>query len=302
MRKPNFFIVGAPKAGTTAMSEYLRTHPNVYMSEPKEPNFFAQDVTISPCARNIIEYLALFNGASPEHLRVGEASVAYLFSKKAPSAIWDFNPEAKIIVMLRRPIDLVYAWHGQLITGGLESIRDFENAWSLQEARSQGQQIPLNCVSPELLCYKKIGQLGSQVKALFEIFPRDQIHFILFDDFIANTGDEYQRLLHFLDLPIDGRVKFPRVNESQRYRWQWLGQFPRWIRRYFARPLSKLREQSSFKGTGLLKIVDYFNVKIEPRPPLRPEFRQYLQEQFYDEVLLLRELLGQQLSSWLENK
>jgi hypothetical protein len=302
MRKPNFFIVGAPKAGTTAMSEYLRTHPNVYMSEPKEPGFFAQDIRVSPYARNIIEYLALFNGASHEHLRVGEASVVYLCSKKALPAIWHFNPEAKIIVMLRRPIDLVYAWHGELIAGGLESIRDFENAWSLQGARSHGQQIPPSCVSPEILCYKRIGQLGSQVKALLEIFPRDQIHFILFDDFIADTRDEYQRLLHFLNLPMDSRLDFPCINENRRYKWQWLGQFPRWIRSYFARPLSKLRRQSSFKGTGLLKLIDYFNVEIEPRPPLRPEFRQYLQEQFHDEVMLLQELLGQQLSPWLESK
>jgi hypothetical protein len=302
MRKPNFFIVGAPKAGTTAMSEYLRTHPNVYMSDPKEPDFFARDVTISPYVRNMIEYLALFNGANPEHLRVGEASAVYLFSKKAPSAIWHFNPEAKIIVMLRRPVDLVYAWHGELLTGGLEPIRDFESAWSLQKARGQGQRIPPNCVPPERLFYKKIGQLGSQVKALLEIFPRDQVHFILFDDFIANTGDEYQKLLHFLDLPMDGRLEFPRVNESRRYKWQWLGQFPRRIRGYIARPLSKLRNQTGFKGTGLLKLLDHFNARAEPRPPLRPEFQKYLQDQFHDEVLLLQELLGQQLSSWLESK
>jgi hypothetical protein len=232
---------------------------------------------------------------------VGEASVAYLFSKKAPSAIWDFNPEAKIIVMLRRPVDLVYAFHGQLIINGSEPIRDFENAWSLQDARSQGQQIPPNC-HPELLYYKRIGQLGSQVKALLEIFPRDQVHFILFDDFIANTSYEYQRLLHFLNLPMDGRLEFPRANESRRYKWQWLGQFPRRIRGYIARPLNKLRNQTGFKGTGLLKLIDRFNAKTEPRSSLRPEFRQYLQEQFCDEVLLLQKILGQQLSSWLEDR
>jgi hypothetical protein len=225
----------------------------------------------------------------------------YLCSKKALPAIWNFNPEAKIIVMLRRPVDLVYAFYGQLIINGSEPIRDFEVAWSLQEARSQGQQIPPNC-HPELLCYKRIGQLGSQVKALLEIFPRDQVHFILFDDFIANTSYEYQILLHFLDLPMDGRLEFPRINESRRYKWQWLGHFPRRVRGYIARPLNKLRNQTGFKGTGLLKLIDRFNAKIEPRPPLRPEFRQYLQEQFRDEVLLLQELLGQQLSSWLESK
>ncbi|MGR6034291.1 MAG: sulfotransferase domain-containing protein [Candidatus Nitrosoglobus sp.] len=302
MHKPNFFIVGAPKAGTTAMSEYLRTHPNVYMSDPKEPNFFSQDVTISAHAGNMIEYLALFNSASPEHLRVGEASTTYLFSKKAPSAIWHFNSEAKIIVMLRRPVDLVYAWHGQLIISGVESITDFENAWFLQKARSQGQQIPPSCVSPELLCYKRIGQLGSHVKALLEIFPRDQVHLILFDDFIANTSYEYQRLIHFLDLPMDSRLEFPRINESRRYKRVWLGQFPRRIRGYIARPLNKLRKQTGFKGTGLLRLIDRFNVKVEQRLPMRSEFRQYLQEQFHDEVLLLQELLGQQLSSWLEDK
>jgi hypothetical protein len=304
MRKPNFFIIGAPKCGTTAMSEYLRTHPNVFMSEPKEPSFFSEDVAPSNY-RSYDEYLELFKNALPSHSVVAEASTRYIHSRQALSKIREAQPDAKLLAMLRHPIDLVYAFHGELFKIGNETEPDFERAWNLQLARAQGRALPPGVRGnrhPHRFQYQWIGCIGSQVKKLFEVFPRNQIHFILFDDFVTNTAFEYRKLLSFLSLPDDGRYEFPPINQAKQYKWPWLGQFSMRLCGRFSRPLTTLRRKTRFRGTGLIKALDRFNAETRPRPPLRPEFRQYLQEQFHDEVLLLQELLGQQLGSWLEDK
>ncbi len=300
VRKPNFFIIGAPKCGTTAMSEYLRTHPNVFMSEPKEPSFFSEDVGRSSY-RSSDEYLGLFARARPCQSVVAEASTRYIHSKLALPKIKLFEPQAKLMVMLRRPSDLVYAFHSELLRQGIESEQDFEKAWALQDIRASGKALPPARKNAHSLQYKWIGSLGSQMRILFRTFPRDQIHIITFDDFIANPGGEYRNLLSFLELPDDGRKEFPRINENIQYKWLWLGQFPKRLRGYVTRPLATLRRKTGFRGTGLIKTIDRFNAEASSRLPLRPEFRQYLDEVFSDEVKLLEELLGRDLSIWRGN-
>ena len=115
MKKPNFFIVGAPRCGTTALSEYLRGHPNVFFSQPKEIGFFATDFPGSRVITRFEDYMALFNDVQPDHLRVGEGSVWYMYSREAARNIHEYNPKAKLIVMLRNPVDLVHSLHSQLL-------------------------------------------------------------------------------------------------------------------------------------------------------------------------------------------
>lgn len=297
MKKPNFFIVGAPKCGTTAMSEYLRSHPNVFMSDPKEPCFFSRDVGPS-IYRSTDEYLDLFNRATPSQSVVAEASTQYIYSRHALSNIRVFQPSAKLMVMLRRPAELVYAFHGQMFKQGYESERDFETAWGLQQTRAAGRSLPPGCKDAHLLQYKWIGSLGSQMENLFRLFPKEQIHVTFFEDFAADTAREYRRLLSFLELPDDDRRDFPRINEAVQYKWPWLGQFPQRMRRSVAMPLAALRRKTGFQGTGILKMLNHLNAETRPRPPLRPEFHCHLEEVFSDEVKLLEGLLGRDLSAW----
>jgi hypothetical protein len=298
VRKPNFFIIGAPKCGTTAMSEYLRSHPNVFMSDPKEPCFFSKDVVPSNY-QTIDEYLELFAHAKPQHSVVAEASIRYIHSKYALDAIRKFQPDAKLMVMLRCPTDLVYAYHGQMLKQGDELEQDFEKAWGLQSARATGKALSQRGkYGYGLLQYKWIGSLGSQIENVLRIFPKDQVHVTFFEDMVADTGREYRRLLSFLELPDDGRKEFPRINEATAYKWLWLGQFPKRLRSHIAGLLHTLHRRTGFRGTGLLKILDHFNVETRPRPPLRPEFRYHLDEVFMEEVMLLEELLGQELPAW----
>src|SRR3954462_7600425 len=109
-RRPDFFIVGAPRSGTTAMFHYLSSHPDVYMSDRKEMHFFGTDLNFGPqiYRRSLDAYLAEYEGRNGEH-RAGEASVWYLLSKTAASEIKAFNADANIIIMLRDPVELLHS-------------------------------------------------------------------------------------------------------------------------------------------------------------------------------------------------
>ncbi len=167
--KPNFFIVGAPKCGTTALYEYLRPHPNIFMPELKEPHFFAKDLGTYPRIKTLEDYTGLFAGSTPEHLRVGEASVYYLRSSVAIANIHGFNPDARIIAMFRNPVDMVYSLHSQLLYWSEEIEPDFETAWRLQERRSQGLQLPPHSRGSFLLQYAQVGRFGTQTDRLLSV-------------------------------------------------------------------------------------------------------------------------------------
>jgi Sulfotransferase domain len=297
--RPNFFIVGAPKCGTTALYEYLRPHPNIFMPEIKEPHFFGTDLGTYPRIKTPEEYADLFAPSTPEHLRVGEASVYYLRSAVAIANIHRFNPDALIIAMFRNPVDMVYSLHSQLLYWSEETEPNFETAWRLQERRRRGLDLPPQSRGSFLLDYAEAGRFGTQTERLLSVFPREQVKLILYDDFTASPRGVYDEVVEFLGVPHDRRAAFPRVNENKRARVGALGQFLR-------KPPPPLR--SAFRGLKRIageerlsavkkRVVDLNTVK-ERRPPLSPEFRAELVATFRDEVALLSGLLGRDLSHW----
>jgi hypothetical protein len=298
--KPNFFIVGAPKCGTTALYEYLRPHPNIFMSEVKEPHFFAKDLGGYPAVKSLEDYIALFAGSSEQHSRVGEASVYYLRSSVAISNIHEFNPEARIIAMFRNPVDMVYSLHSQLLYVAEESVSDFETAWRLQERRSRGMDIPRTSREPSLLQYGEVGRFGTQTERLLAIFPAAQAKLILYDDFVASPKRVYDDVIDFLEIPHDQRAEFPRINENKKAR---IG----WVRDFFRRPppglhnaVRTLKQAVGSEGISAVKksLVD-LNTMKQRRPPLPAELRAELVEAFRDEVGLLARLMGRDLSHWV---
>lgn len=137
MKKPDFFIVGAAKCGTTAMYEYLKEHPEIFMPEDaKEPNYFGSDMNYKSSRLTEEQYLSLFSDAKNEK-RIGEASVWYLYSKLAASEIKEFCPSARIIIMLRNPVDMLYSLHSELFYGADEDIEDFKTALNAEEVRKK---------------------------------------------------------------------------------------------------------------------------------------------------------------------
>lgn len=300
MKYPNFFIVGAPKSGTTAMAAYLGQHENIFFSSPKEPCFFSEDFPGHRQTKSIEDYKRLFNDAGDEHIAVGEGSVWYLYSSVALKNIREFNKESKIIVMLRNPCEQVYSMHQECYLWRYEDEPDFEQAWALIEPRSEGKNVPKHCRAPEFLQYRKIASYTFQLKRLFEIFPREQIKVIIYDDFKENNARVYADILKFLGVPSDGRDSFVPVNENRRYRFHWLGGFllnqPEWLKWF----KTKFKKMFGIKRLGVRDFVGKKNTVYEKRKPLDPEMVKKLKEEFREEIDNLSEFIGRDLRSWYE--
>lgn len=295
-RIPNLFLIGAPKCGTTAMSHYLAGHPDIFMSEQagvKEPGYFADDEPKVFGARTIYsrqDYSMLFETASDSSAWIGEASICYLASGCAVPNILNASPGARFIVMVRNPIDIARGMHSQRVKRETEEIFDFEQAWRAQEARMDGQRLPPAFPEPASLQYGKLARIGEQLARLFDRVPKDRVHVIVYDDFIADSTACYSDLLQFLGVEDTGRNEFPVINQAKHYRLLRL-------QRALA-VLSNVRQALGIPGGwGVHKMIDRYNY-VAGAQPLRAEFRDELKRYFRSDVALLSRLLGQDLTSW----
>lgn len=299
MRKPDFFIVGAPKCGTSSFRRYLSEHPNIYLPVRDDMHFFAKD--FSPewdQVHNLDEYMRHFRKARARHKAVGERSVYYLFSKTAMQRLRHFNSEARLIALLRNPVDLVCSFHRQMVFMLHEDVEDFETAWRLQESRRRGENIPPTCKDPKVLQYVEVGRLGEQVRRMLDYFPIDQVKFVFLEDIDASVLGVYRDLLQFLGVPYDGRTKFPRLNVRKGLRSRRLARLvlrqPAPIRAATTGIKKLLRIQQSGIGVALMR---WNTRRVEP-DPLSPEFRRELVETFREDVELLARLTGRDLRHW----
>ncbi|NCO03733.1 MAG: sulfotransferase [Alphaproteobacteria bacterium] len=223
--KPDFFIIGAPKCGTTTLYSWLKQHPGIFMPESKEPHYFAQNLSDRYCRiRSEESYLDLFKDAQARQI-CGEASVLYGFYPQSIQEILDFNPKAKFIFMLRHPIDMIISYHGQLLVNLEEDRKDFEVAWYLQDKRQKGQNIPPLSKDPQLLHYSQIGALGRHLNNIKNLVPHDQLLTILLDDMGADPQVEYLKVLNFLSFDTMCQIDFRRENEASAVRYIWLQRF-----------------------------------------------------------------------------
>ncbi len=304
---PDFFLIGAPRCGTTSMASSLAHHPNICFSKPKEPHFWTFVRRYLPEADLERDYLQFcFGHYDPERHRVlGEGSVSYLYDREAIEEILRHNPSAKFLVMVRNPIDLVHSYHSRLVTLLDEDVEDFEEAWRLQEIRARGERIPRLCRDPFLLQYREIGRLGKYLKRLLEVVSREQTLVIVFDDFARHNRAAYLKVLQFLEVPDDGRIEFRRLEANKYPRFKWLQALLKRPPKQEASFLRTLEVQKRRKKKSLLKRLRKkllkWNAVYRPRPPLSPEMRQELAETFREDVELLSELLGRDLTHWLKS-
>ncbi len=299
-RKPNFFIVGAPKCGTTAMNDYLEKHPEIFIPEIKEVHFFGSDLHFTKGAlRDPDAYLALFQGARES--RLGEASVWYLYSRSAATEIHAFNPDAKIIVMLRDPVDMLYSQHSQFLYNGNEDILDFREALAAEGERKAGRRIPATAHLTDGLFYSETVKYAEQVGRYFKTFGRDNVHVILYDDFRADLPGTYRETLRFLGVREGFAPEFAVVNPNKRARSKTLRNFvqepPEGVKR-----LGRLFFPRSVRQR-VMKRLDQANIRYEARAPLDPALRAELRHRFAPEVEKLSRLLGRELPwSLLQNQ
>lgn len=292
-RKPDFFIVGAPKCGTTAMNNYLSEHPEVFIPDIKEVHFFGRDLDITKGAlRDERAYLELFRGAKGEK-RLGEASVWYLYSQTAAEEIYSFNPDAQIIVMLRNPPDMLYSQHSQFLYNGNEDIEDFREALAAEPERKAGRRIPKSAHLVDGLFYSETVRYAEQLDRYFRRFGRSNVHVILYDDFRTDLKGTYRELLQFLGVRDDFAPEFAVVNPNKRARSALLRSFvqepPESIKR-----LSRVFFPRSLRQR-VMKGLDQVNIRYEARAPFDPELKGELEARFAPEVRRLEQLLGRTL-------
>lgn len=213
--KPSFFIVGSPKCGTTALAKYLSEHDDIFISSPKEPHYFATNFDESMRTVKTEEhYLSLFKSAKKSQT-CGEASIWYLYSEDALSNIAKFEPDAKIIVMIRNPSDMIYSLHSQKIYSLDEDVLNFEEAWNLSWEREKGNFIPLRCREPKTLYYHKIANYKEQIDYLYKFFPKNNVKIIDFQEFQESNLGIYKDVLAFLNIKYDGKKEFKKINERK---------------------------------------------------------------------------------------
>ncbi len=295
MRKPDFFIVGAAKCGTTALYEYLNQHPDIFMSAEKEPAYFCPD--LNPLRRSEEEYLQLFADAGSQK-RIGEASTSYLYSKQAAAEIKNFCPDARIIIMLRNPVDVLPARHAQMYYHCIEDIEDFGQALAAEQDRKEGRRPARPEHAIQHLFYRETAKYTDQINRYLDLFPAERVKVIIFDDFKSETARVYREVCQFLDVDPTFEPAFRVVNENRRIRsrvLQELLEVPGPILRKIGRPLTprKLRHK-------VMKELRQLNSTSAPRTPMDRDFRRALQAEFRPEVMRLSKLLNRDLSHWCE--
>lgn len=293
MRRPNFFLIGAPKCGTTSMQEYLDGHPRIFMSTPKEPCYFDTDLPYPNAPRDDEEYMRCFAGARDNHLVVGEASVGYLYSRVAVDNVLRFSPEARFMVMVRNPIDMARSMHAYSYQVLEENVEDFETAWRLQEERAGGRFLPPLCHQAEFVLYGRQCKVGEQLDRLFRRVPRERVHVAVFDDLVRDPGAVYRAALNFLGVSDDGRSSFAAHNVTRSHK-------SRLIRRA-TQSLLSLRQRLPVRRFGI-PVIGWLisgNQGAAVNSTLRPAFRAELAAYFRSDVELLSELLKRDLSGWL---
>jgi hypothetical protein len=279
MTKPNFFIIGAPKCGTTSLATWLSEHSQIFMTRPKEPHFFNTDHSNRPYDDEA-KYYALFPEEQSDYLAIGEASVHYLSSAVAVQNILAAVEDPKFIVCLRDPTDMVVSYHNQLFNALAEDIPDIQTAWAAQSDRISGKRIPDTCPEPSRLQYSESGKLARQMERLFADVPSHKVFVVFLDQIQVNPLGVYKYLLDFLNVPYDGKTDFPRLNSVARLRNRRF--------RYVLNTFGKLKENLGFPrfNSGILKMFTRMNMRSGERnaPIDTPFIDSVLRPYFADEA------------------
>lgn len=291
MKKPNFFIIGAPKCGTTALASWLSEHPNVYMSPVKEPHFYSRDLN-NRQAHTRKAYERLFKGVNDQHHAVGEASVWYLYSSEAVKNILAEIPDAKFIVCLRNPVEMAASLHNQQIVAANETIEDFATAWGAQSERKTGANVPKLCQDSQLLLYGPACKLGGQLDRLYRHCDKSQVKLVFLDDIKADTRGAYSQVLSFLGLPDDRRQEFPVVNGATERKSLF------WARAIKVVQRIKKKLGIPRLGTGIFSFIDQLNRRKREHVDLDEAMRSTLENYFRQDIQCLEYITGRNLSHW----
>ena len=283
--KVDFLIVGAPKAGTTSLYKYLNQHQDVVMSSVKEPNYFSKEELESQdlyyASKNITDekdYHSLFQ-ANGEKKKLGEASVSYLFYPKVSKRIFTYNKDAKIIIILRNPVDRAYSHYKMDFRLGFVK-RDFED-------------LVLNNNKEGSLFYQQYIDLGLyhlQVKSYIDEFGSTNVCVMFYEDLKKDRATFVNNIFSFLNLKSDSNINFNlKYNKSKLPS----NNFMRYLY-----SISLVRKTASFLFNE--RLINFINKNFfrESNQEIESKVRHKLNQVFLNDIFMLEKLLNKDLSSW----
>jgi len=310
------FIVGAPRCGTTSFARYLKRHPQVSFSIVKEPHFFAftdlrglDDGQLEETVTR--NYLDRYFPDRQGFPMIAEGSVTSLYIPDRVAPVLKLWPDAKFVISVRSPLEMIPSLHQRLFYNGDENVRDFAKAWALVPERRQGRKIPRRTADPRWLDYWESGMLGKHVGEFVRVLGRERTFISVFDDYVADPAAQYRKLLDFLGLPDDGRTDFARHRESRGVKSAALQRLlqrpPKAAVSLLARDAHKLRIDAKKGEAGaavrtvmkLRKRLLNWNKADAPKIELSEALKDEMRAMYRDDVAELSQLLGRDLSHWL---
>ena len=283
-----FFIIGAPKCGTTTLYDWLNQTSSVYMSPIKEPHSFSSDI---PGDIPMSNYDALFSGVSEDHVAIGEASTWYLRSEVAVPGILKRWPDAKFIVCARNPAEMAWSMHAHHIFKGEEVERDFMKAWSLQPSRECGANIPAMMRNPIKLQYKKACSIGEMLTHLYRVVDANNVHVVFLDDLKSSPLKSYHDVIEHIGARNDA-ISLGAKNTARKRAYPLLHR----VMTQSAR-LKKTLRIPKF-NTGIGKWIQQKNQKDNSDNVIPNDVRSFLIEEFARDIEVLEGLTQRNLSHW----
>jgi hypothetical protein len=302
--QPNFFIVGAPKSGTTSLYHYLDQHPQVFMSTVKEPCYFASEIrpeNFSPEYRKIVaspgdpkaekrfsgltatwqDYLALFDGATDE-VAIGEASVCYLWSATAARNIFARIPDARIIAVLRHPAERAWSQYLQGLANGYVR-RPFREQIDACIASREAQFSPTRP-------FLEFGMYCDQIKTYLDLFPRQNVRIYFYEDGLEPIVTDIFRFLQVdpaFSADLSRRHLEAATSETGTALFRMLRKYDLWqpLRSLAPTSLRPLFRKMAFRKRAVIS--------------MNREDRRFLCEHYKEDVRRLALLLNRDLASWL---
>ena len=287
--KVDFFIVGAPKAGTTSLYHYLNEHPQVEMSSQKEPDYFSdkaineQGMYYGKNRVNTLDkYESLF--AQKESVVYGECSVSYLFYDNVAEAIKKYNPNAKIIIMLRNPIERAFSHYLMDYRLGLVS-ESFEDIIAKKSKHKNAHLFYQQ--------YIEVSNYSRQIQRYLDFFEKENILFIDYEDFKKNVSKTVDKAYNFLNISTDFAADVNRKYNN------------------FAMPKNKgirfiysfifLRKVLAFLfPIYLVKSIRVLLFRVDKKPKLLKGTRDQLRKIFKNDIKKLEKVLGEDYSKWIK--
>jgi hypothetical protein len=302
MRYPSFYIVGAARAGTTSLAQYVAQHPDVGFAPNKEPNFFVfegKDLRAMPgpangqtlfqllyqgCVTDRNKYCQLFSECD-KRTAIGEASVRYLYYPDAAQRLSQSVPDAKIIILLRNPVDRLWSHYAMMRAKYHLETEDLMTALSLEPARTAaGWDYDWH--------YASVGRYARQVARFISLFGDQNVRVYIHDDFRSNPAAMLRDIFSFIGVDERFQPNLATI-ENQGYwlRWFWLDKLLTFPEGMYNK-IRLLRSAPHFEGI-VRRIHQLNRIRI---PPLDANLRSALRPTFADDIGHLFDVLGRRLS------